>query len=123
MLIEIVKSSVIYGLEIKKLGDQFDCDNAIAKSLIARGYAKEVGAEEEQPMTGKIDPAQLEELSYTELKALAKDLGLSTKGTKTELIARIADVEVELGEELETVDEIEEENEDFDELPNTSMPE
>lgn len=123
MLIEIVKSSVIYGLEIKKLGDQFECDNAIAKSLIARGYAKEVGAVNEQPETGKLDPAQLEEMSYTDLKALAKDLDISTKGTKAELIARIAEVEVELGEELETVDENEEENEDFDELPNTSMPE
>lgn len=55
----------------------------------------EVHAEEEnEVVTGHIDAEQLEEMSYNDLKAMAKEMGLSTKGTKDELIARIAAAEV-----------------------------
>ena len=54
-----------------------------------------VQAEENKEMiAGHLDAEQLEEMSYNDLKAMAKEMGLSTKGTKDELIARIAAAEV-----------------------------
>ena len=42
-----------------------------------------------------LDPQDLENWSLKELKKLAKDMGLSTSGTKAELVERIAAEEVE----------------------------
>ena len=111
------EESVIYNGEIFKDGDVFDAEDIIAKSLIERGYVKEVteaapaGGEDVQEGIGV--PDDLNELSYPELKKLAAKLGLDATGKKDELIARINSA----GEEVEAVEEA------SDELPNTSMPE
>lgn len=60
----------------------------------------------EVPMvTGHLDAESLKEYSYNDLKKLAKDLGLSAKGSKEELIERIAATEVEYPEAEDTEDE------------------
>lgn len=46
-----------------------------------------------------LDPEDLENWSVKELKKLAKDMGLSTSGTKAEIIERIAAEEVEIDPE------------------------
>lgn len=55
-----------------------------------------------------LDPQDLENWSLKELKKLAKDMGLSTSGTKAELIERIAAEEVEIDPQT-TADQEEEE--------------
>lgn len=47
------------------------------------------------------DEAELEEMSAADLKKLAKEMGVSTAGTKKEIIQRIAEIEVEIGTEAE----------------------
>ena len=47
------------------------------------------------------DEADLEEMTTADLKKLAKEMGVSTAGTKKEIIQRIAEVEVEIGTEAE----------------------
>ena len=43
---------------------------------------------------GHIDPEQLKDMPYAELKSLAAKMGISAKGSKEELIARISNAEV-----------------------------
>ena len=50
---------------------------------------------------GYLDEADLEEMTTADLKKLAKEMGVSTAGTKKEIIQRIAEVEVEIGTEAE----------------------
>ena len=73
-----------------------------AARLIKSGVAVEIketvvvepaGAEE--TATGHLDAEALEEYTVSELKDLAKKLGLKTGGTKDELIKRISATEVE----------------------------
>lgn len=123
MLIKVIKDSIIYKSEIKAVNAEFECDDAIADSLIKRKLAEKV-----ETFKGFLDPEHLaDEFSYQELKKLASDMGLSAKGTKDELIERISAVEVETGEIVgeEKIDEVlSDENEDEpEELPNTEMPE
>lgn len=133
MLIKVIKDSVIYRGVIYPLDKEFECDDAIAESLIGRGYVEPVrGFYEEEELEnevtsdneevkGHLDPTDLaENYSYQELKKLASDLGVSANGKKEELIERICSVEV--GYSPDAVVEVEEE-EESDELPNTSMPE
>lgn len=50
---------------------------------------------------GYLDAADLEEMSAADLKKLAKEMGISTAGTKKEIIQRMIEVEVEIGPEAE----------------------
>lgn len=124
LLVKVIKDSVIYKGDIKKLDTEFECDKAIAESLIERGFvvatALVVGEEPEaeaELVTGYMDAEQLKEYSYKDLQKLAKEMGLSANGTKDELIERIAHTEVQY-DINETIDE-----EELEELPMTSMPE
>ena len=42
MNVKVIKDSVIYKNEIIKIGKVFDCEEAVAKSLIDRGYVEAV---------------------------------------------------------------------------------
>lgn len=56
-------------------------------------------------MTGHLDIKDLEKMKKDDLKALAKDMGISDEGTVKELAARIAAEEVEVPEEDELTEE------------------
>lgn len=56
-------------------------------------------------MTGHLDIKDLEKMKKDDLKALAKDMGISDEGTVKELAARIAAEEVEVPEEDELTKE------------------
>lgn len=58
-------------------------------------------ADKAELKVGYLDEADLEEMSAADLKKLAKEMGVSTAGTKKEIIQRIAEVEVEIGTEAE----------------------
>ena len=57
--------------------------------------------DEAELQVGYLDEADLEEMTTADLKKLAKEMGVSTAGTKKEIIQRIAEVEVEIGTEAE----------------------
>ena len=65
-----------------------------AASLENEASEPDLAEENNEMIAGHLDAEQLEEMSYNDLKARAKEKGLSTKGTKDELIARIAAAEV-----------------------------
>ena len=113
--------SVIYNSKIYREDDTFEADDVVAKSLIERGYVKEVTSPdaeaEAEVQTGYLDKSQLEDMSYSSLKRLAAQMGLDATGKKPDLIARISAEEVTVGEETEA----EAEETDGD-LPNTAMP-
>lgn len=54
-----------------------------------------------ETVPGHLDGGSLEEYNINELRKLAKDLGVSSKGTKKELIERISEVEVSAPEDDE----------------------
>lgn len=54
-----------------------------------------------ETVSGHLDDGSLEEYNINELRKLAKDLGVSSKGTKKELIDRISEVEVSAPEDDE----------------------
>ena len=56
-------------------------------------------------MKGHLDIKDLEKMKKDDLKALAKDMGISDEGTVKELAARIAAEEVEVPEEDELTEE------------------
>lgn len=123
MIITVIKDSVIYNGKIYNNGDTIENANEIvAKSLIERGYVKEIDADEKELLTGHLDEAQLKEMSYQELKKLAAQMELDTSGKKEDLIARICNTEVSVEKEAVVEEEISGE-ETTDEMPNTSMPE
>lgn len=62
-------------------------------------------AERKIKMTGHLDIKDLEKMKKDDLKALAKDMGISDEGTVKELAARIAAEEVEVPEEDELTEE------------------
>ena len=115
--------SVICGGKIFRENDTFEVDDVVAKSLIERGYVKEVTntdtEDEAELKTGYLDKNELEEMSYSELRRLAAQMGLDATGKKTDLIERISGEEVTVGDETEAEDEAEEADGD---LPNTAMP-
>lgn len=57
--------------------------------------------DEAERKAGYLDEADLEEMSAADLKKLAKEMGISTAGTKKEIIQRMIEVEVEIGPEAE----------------------
>lgn len=99
----------------------FECDDEHAARLVRLGVAvyvlnkadepaapeeetfapAEEPAEEVPETSGEhLDPAQLEEMNYNDLKKLAADMGVKPEGqTKADYIAAIATAEVEPGEE------------------------
>lgn len=126
MLIKVIKDSVIHRGVIYKKGEGFECDEAVANSLIDRGFAEKLG----EVRKGFLDPEQFNDYSLADLKKLAADMGLPTTGKKSELIERICAEEVEfepepISPEEEPVDggQPEEEPEDGEDGPMTSMPE
>lgn len=113
--------SVIYNGKIYSHGESFDVADVIGQSLMDRGYVSSTEQVEEADLqTGYLDENQLQEMSYSDLKRLAAQMGVDATGKKDELIARISSVEV--GFEPEEAEDAEEE-ESADELPNTNMPE
>ena len=99
----------------------FECDDEHADRLVKLGVAVYVLNKAEEPVAPEeetavpaeepeeaapetsgehLDPAQLEEMSYNDLKKLAADMGVKPEGkTKADYIASIAAAEVEPGEE------------------------
>lgn len=94
---------------IDKNSEPIDVSVAEAERLIGLGIAEEVSYTEpvvdetETPVTGHLDVEALKDYTVPELRALAKDLGLKTGGTKDELIERITAVEVGIPSEDEAV--------------------
>lgn len=56
-------------------------------------------------MKGHLSTEQLKSMDYKSLQALAKDMGVSAAGKAKDIIARIADIEVEVPEEGELTQE------------------
>lgn len=137
------EESVIYKGEIYACGDEFEVDEAIGKSLIERGYIEGItdnpnlfaenevmdvtDIEEDNDGDDSVDDDtdikegveirdDIESMAYPELKSYASQLGLSGKGSKEELIARIK-------EHFGKLEEVETEDEESEDLPVTSMPE
>lgn len=129
--------SIIYKDKIYGYGDEFEINDAVGKSLIERGLI--VGITDDENLFPEDEVADgdeileaiemredIDEMSYPELKSYASKLGLSANGKKDELIKRIkehfekfTEAETENGDD----DEGETDNENGDEIPNTSMPE
>ncbi|MBM6830010.1 hypothetical protein H9X85_10795 [Anaerotignum lactatifermentans] len=63
--------------------------------------SEDQGRDEAERKAGYLDEADLEEMSAADLKKLAKEMGISTAGTKKEIIQRMIEVEVEIGPEAE----------------------
>lgn len=85
----------------KKNPDVFVEDKATADAAVATGYFVHV---EERPstahITGHLDKGQLDSMKLADLKKLAEDMGIDTKGlkSKADLVAAIAAEEVEAGD-------------------------
>ena len=125
MKVIVIKDSVIHGQRIYKTGEAFELDNAVAQSLIERGYVTpEIHQPEDLPSNSDEEPIggieysreELAKFDRKELQRLAKNLGVKASGTNEEIIERVA--------ELHAVEETADDEElGEDELPNTSMPE
>lgn len=111
MIAKVIKTdeSVIYNGIIYGFEEEFEIDDAIGNSLIERGYI--VNIEDAEEIKEGIEIKDVDSMSYPDLKSYASELGLSAKGTKDELIARI-------NEHFAEAEEVEAE-----EIPDTSMPE
>ena len=111
----------------------FECDDKHAESLVRMGRAEYVGKcimadsiivpgtdsegddqKDAGVLTGHMDPEELAEWDYNDLKKLAADMGVKPEGQKkADYIAAICAVEVEI-EEAAIVD-------DSDELPDLEV--
>lgn len=80
----------------KQAPDVFVEDRATADAAVASGYFElleggEDGAGGSKEITGHLDRAQLEDMKMDDLKQLAEDMGLDTKGLKkAQLVEAIA---------------------------------
>lgn len=132
MKAKVVKSdeSVIYNGVIYSHGEEFEVDDAIGKSLIERCliagitdnenlFSEDEVMDAEEIIDGIVMREDIDEMTYPELKSYASELGLSASGRKDELIARINEY-FSKAEEVEVEDE---DGEEAEEIPNTSMPE
>ena len=122
MKVTVVKDSVIYNQTIYKKDESFECDDAIAISLLEREYVSIEGGEEVaqaltdagiETLTVPFERAELELLDRAELVQLAKDLGVKANGKSEEIIERILEVHVDEEEDSESTDD----------MPATGMPE
>lgn len=77
--------------------DAFVDDKATADAAVASGYFVLAGGGEPEMVKGHLDRAQLEGMKLDDLKQLAADLGLDTKGLskKAEFVEAIAATQVE----------------------------
>lgn len=105
--------SVIYNGKIYSHGQAFDVDDVIGKSLVERGYVAETA------QTAPEGENSLEDLTYAELKKLAAERGVEATGRKVDIIARLRAME----SDSEEADDLSNDEENPDELPNTGMPE
>ena len=107
----------------KKQPDVFVEDKATAEAAVATGYFTLVEDEPEQAAqpeaAAHLDKEQLESMKFDDLKKLAEDMGIDTKGLKkkAELVEAISAVEVIPGEGENEVDYGE------DEPEQTAQPE
>lgn len=88
----------------RKQPDVYVEDKAIADAAVASGYFELIGDEElALPETEHLDNAQLEEMKIDDLRKLAADMGIDTKGfkKKADFVEAIAAVEVTIGNEGE----------------------
>lgn len=95
----------------KKQPDVFVEDKATAEAAVATGYFTLVEGEPEEQAAqpeaaAHLDKEQLESMKFDDLKKLAEDMGIDTKGLKkkAELVEAISAVEVIPGEEENEVD-------------------
>lgn len=129
MIVKVIKEneSVIYNSTIYKYNESFEADDAIAASLIERGYVEAISApavpveedtvaDEAELIEGTLDENALEGMTYAELKHLAAEMGLDATGKKADLIERISAQEVTVEKEAIV------EEESAGDLPNTDMP-
>ena len=108
---------------VKAGGPPIEVDDAEAERLFALGVAEKADPEENkapeakaaekapeaagEPITGHLDGVDLESMSFNDLKALAKDIGIDAGKIKSKagLIQAITEVEVESpAEELPAFD-------------------
>lgn len=100
--IRLAKALSYFGIvsATKKNPDVFVEDKATADAAVATGYFVHV---EERPstapITGHLDKGQLDGMKLADLKKLAEDMGIDTKGlkSKADFVAAIAAEEVEAG--------------------------
>lgn len=118
--LKLIKSLSYTGVvtATKKNPDVFVEDKAIADTAVATGYFKLVEEVEEMPgktaaTVGHLDEAELAEMKFDDLKRLAADMGVDTKGlkSKADYAKAIAAVEVTPGTEEDGPDAGGEENE------------
>lgn len=122
--LKLIKSLSYTGVvtATKKNPDAFVEDKATADTLVATGYFKLVGEAENTPggaadtsaaTVGHLDEAELAEMKFDDLKRLAADMGVDTKGLKSKVdyAKAIAAVEVTPGTEEDGPDAGGEENE------------
>lgn len=108
--IRLCKGLSYYGVvsATRKEPDVFVENKATADAAVASGYFQlmdggEEGAGGGQTITGHLDRGQLEEMKMDDLKRLAEDMGIETKGLKkAQLIEAIAGEEVTVGAEDDT---------------------
>lgn len=106
--LKLIKSLSYTGVvtATKKNPDVFVEDKATADTAVATGYFKLVGEVEKTPgkaaaTVGHLDEAELAEMKFDDLKRLAADMGVDTKGlkSKADYAKAIAAVEVTPGPE------------------------
>lgn len=110
-------------LEIKdSKSAPFELPDEEAVRLINMGRAVESLPAAGQPdmMKAHLEPAQFADMSKKDLMKLAEEMGLSSSGSKSELIARITEAEVEV---TGTEDEEGKESEDEDGTESDGMTE
>lgn len=98
--IRLCKGLSYYGVvkATRKEPDVFVEDKATADAAVASGYFRLIDGG--QTITGHLDRGQLEEMKADDLKRLAEDMGIETKGLKkAQLIDAIVREEITVGEE------------------------
>jgi len=74
-------------------------DMFIVDDLLKAGYVEALEENNDGEVeTGHLDPEQLKKMTVPELKKLANDMGLDDDGKKDEIIERICNVEVQVGD-------------------------
>lgn len=98
--IRLCKGLSYYGVvkATRKEPDVFVEDKATADAAVASGYFRLIDGG--QTITGHLDRGQLEEMKADDLKRLAEDMGIETKGLKkAQLIDAIVREEITVDEE------------------------
>ena len=78
----------------KHISDEF-----ILNDLLKAGYVEALEENNDDKVeTGHLDPEQLKKMTVPELKKLANDMGLDDDGKKDEIIERICNAKVQVGD-------------------------